>query len=257
MTTAAPPAPPAPPGRPRRRRRSIGAAITGVVGELLITAGVLLGLYVVWNLWWTDIQADRLQNELQAEFIDTLVLSPDQEGSAQDGEPPLEVPPMEGDTFARIWVPTWGSDAAHPYVRTITEGVDRRTVLDTVGIGHYPDTQMPGEIGNFAIAGHRQTHGSPFYHIDTLQPGDEVIIETAEAWYVYRVTSDQIVNPSDGWVVSANPFDLGAAPTKSLLTITTCHPLYSTKYRWVVHGELEEWFPRESGKPTQLVGVDI
>lgn len=259
-TLAEPPAGQPEPRHTARRRAGVGSAVVGVVGELLITLGLLLGLYVVWQLWWTDVEAAGVQAELSEQLNESFSESPDQVGDALTPlaaeAAPVELPPLEGATFARLWVPDWGSDSA-PYVKAISEGVDRQTVLDVLGIGHYPDTAMPGELGNFALAGHRQSHGKPFYNIDTLAEGDALIVETSEAWYVYRVSSYEIVPPSEVSVIAANPADPGAAPEVSMITLTTCHPLFTTRERYIVHGILETWMPRESGRPAELVGVDL
>lgn len=239
----------------RPRRGGVGNAILGVVGELLITLGLVLGLFVVWQLWWTDVEADQIQAELSQEFDRELTQSPAIVGTPQTDAPPVDLAPLDATTFARLWVPRWGTDG-DPYVRTISEGVDRATVLDVLGIGHYPDTAMPGEVGNFAIAGHRQSHGKPFYAIDQLQEGDALIVETATAWYTYRVTSSQIVLPSEVSVIAPNPINPSEPAVQPMITLTTCHPLFSTKERYVVHGVLESWIPRESGMPAELVTAE-
>ncbi|ROR96689.1 sortase A [Salana multivorans] len=247
-----PPAEPIRHVRPRRRQSPL-SVLLGIIGEILITVGLLLGLYVVYQLWWTDIMGDHAQAEISEQFEATLPTSPNTAGEAQLGAPVAEeLAPLTAETFARLWVPAWSSGDTF-YVRPITEGTDRATVLDPLGIGHYEKTAMPGQIGNFAIAGHRQSHGKPFYSIDKLQEGDELIVETAENWYVYHVTSWDIVKPSDIEVIAPNPTDPTAAPDKAMITLTTCHPLFSTKERYIVHGELVEWMPRDAGRPASLV----
>lgn len=248
---------PPPASRPRgtrRPRRSAGSVVLGIVGELLITLGLLLGLYVAYQLWWTDVMGERAQADLSAEFAATLPESPDLAGEPQVGTPEVveELPALNGTTFARLWVPSWDSDGSR-FVRPITEGTDRATVLDPLGIGHYESTAMPGQIGNFALAGHRQSHGKPFYSVDKLREGDQLIVETADAWYVYRVTSWDIVMPSEVEVIAPNPMDPGAEPDRAMITLTTCHPLFSTRERYIVHGELESWLPRDAGRPPALV----
>lgn len=247
----------APVARPEAARRppgpSAASRVVGVVGELLITLGVLLGLFVVWQLWWTDVEAGQTQQQLSATLDETLPPSPDTVAPAGTGEAPVALEPLTGTTFARLWVPRW-DDGDTPFARTITEGVDRATVLDPLGIGHYPGTAMPGQVGNFALAGHRQSHGKPFYAVDKLAPGDALVVETADAWYVYRVTTSEIVPPTDVDVIAPNPSDPGAAPTAATITLTTCHPLFSTRERYVVHGELESWVPRDAGRPAELAG---
>lgn len=246
----------APPVRHRRRRSrgGAGSAFVGFLGELLITAGLLLGLFVVWQLWWTDVEAEQLQSSLSETLDAELPDSPAVVAPPQvDEPPPVAEAPLDATTFARLWVPRWdsGDDA---YRRTISEGTDRATVLDVLGIGHYTDTAMPGDIGNFALAGHRQSHGKPFYDIPTLEVGDDLVVETAEAWYVYKVTDSLIVTPSQTEVIAANPSDPSVAPTAASITLTTCHPLFSTRERYIVHGTLDSWVPRDAGRPAELGG---
>lgn len=161
---------PQPPRRRRRRRRSVGNVIAGAVGELLVTAGILLGLFVVWQIWWTDVQGMQQANEAIQQFEQSL---PDVSGDvAQDpeihtGPAPSEPAPGDAEVFATMYVPAWGED----YQMPIAEGVGLASVLNNGRVGHYPDTALPGQIGNFSVAGHRQTHGKPFYAINELRKG--------------------------------------------------------------------------------------
>lgn len=242
------------PARPRRRRRpSVGTIILGSIGELLITVGLLLGLFVVWQLWWTDVEAAAVQRDLTSELEEAFGEAPEEIGEVRTDTPPEELEPLNGTTFGRLWVPRWDS-GSDQYARTISEGVDNATVLDVLGIGHYPGSAMPGEVGNFAIAGHRQSHGKPFYDITELQLGDELVVETEDAWYVYTVTDTLIVTPDQGEVVASNPYDPGAAAESAMITLTTCHPLFSVAERYIVHGELDHWVPRDSGVPAAIGG---
>lgn len=259
-----------PAAAPRRRRRGLDAAIA-LTGELLITAGVLLGLYVVWQLFYTDIQSARTQNAaLEATDFPESVDAPAVVASgdtvvAADPEAPLELIPDElkvysplgapilkepgnAVTFGALWVPRWGAD----YVKPISEGTDRHLTLDRLGIGHYADTAMPGEVGNFSIAGHRTTYGKPFANIDKLQVGDAIVVQTDDAWFVYRVTSSQIVLPTQVDVIAPVPGDEGATPTEASITLTSCHPKFSAEKRYVVHGELEYWAPAGHGYPQEV-----
>ena len=145
---------------------------------------------------------------------------------------------IEGNAFGLIYVPRLRSKVwAHP----LRAGIEPEQ-LDT-GIGHFPHSVMPGEIGNFAIAGHRSTHGEPFAFIDELKAGDQVIIRTAASWFVYSLTEDRIVKPEDVWVVDPVPGKAGQAPVKALLTIVTCEPRWGSSSRWIWWGELVEVRP--------------
>lgn len=244
---------PEPPPRrhARKPRTSVGAAIAGGLGELLITAGVLLALFVVWQLWWTDVEGARAANIAIEEFEQSIPEAPDNIGEPRTDEPPEERVPGEGDVFGTLYVPDWGGDYRMP----VAHGVDRSSVLDAGRVGHYPETAMPGQVGNFAVAGHRQTNGRPFYDIDTLAEGDSVIVQTGQAWYVYTVTSHEIVRPDQVEVIAPVPGDPGAEPTERMLTLTTCHPLFSTAERYIVHAELDHWIPLDDGHPAELEGA--
>lgn len=257
-TTSPPPASPAA-GRPRRRRRAIDAFLV-VVGELLITAGVITGLFVVWQLFYTDVQSDRWQASVIEELawheplpaadpieIGPLLIPDELKHYTTDGAPVVPTPAFT-ETFATLYVPRWGND----YIKPISEGVTRKDVLDPLGVGHYPDTAMPGQIGNFAIAGHRTTYGKPFHNIDLLQPGDALVIETADAWFVYRMVSNEIVRPTEVRVIAANPNQPEAAPDGAWITLTSCHPKYSAAQRFIVHGQFEYWAEKGNGFPPEI-----
>ncbi|BDZ42083.1 class E sortase [Paraoerskovia sediminicola] len=235
------------------------ARTVGAVGELMITLGVLLGLFIVWQLWWTDVEGDRYQ----AEVIDELAWEPPP-AVAQVQNPPEERrddPPVMDEpgfqtVFAQYYVPRFGTD----YVKPVAEGVDKALVLDTIGIGHYPGTAMPGDVGNFAMAAHRTTFGKPFNQIADLVEGDPLVVRTEETWYVYRVTEDLIVNPQDVGVIApvpGVPADPAAVPDRRLLTMTSCHPMFSAAQRYVVHGELDYWMPVSDGTPKELLDAGI
>jgi len=110
----------------------------------------------------------------------------------------------------------------------IFEGVDE-TVIHW-GPGHWPGSAMPGQVGNTVFAGHRVTHTRPFYDIDLLNPGDDIIVHTKDGTFTYRVTGHQIVTPKDLWIVNPTP--------TATITIFACHPKHSAAQRYVVHGDL-------------------
>ena len=149
-----------------------------------------------------------------------------------------------------MYVPRWGADWRFP----IAEGIGAPEVLDAGYVGHYPSTQLPGEIGNFALAGHRQSHAKPFYGVDRLETGDAIVVETAQAWYVYTVTESYVVAPTETSTCSP-PTRATREPTRpsGSITLTTCHPLWSTRERWIVHGVLDHWVDRADGRPAELI----
>lgn len=150
------------------------------------------------------------------------------------------------DAFALLYVPRL---RANTWATPILHGV-ADAQLD-VGIGHFPSAPLPGENGNFSLAGHRMTHGKPFTDIDKLVAGDEVIVETKDSYYVYTLKVDRIVNPTDVWVLDDQPVPEIAATNNGIITLITCTPKWSTKQRWVWWGELTSVHPR-SDPPAAL-----
>ncbi|MDP8958053.1 MAG: class E sortase, partial [Actinomycetota bacterium] len=151
----------------------------------------------------------------------------DIEGSVRepDEEPPRLVPeeaPEGGEALGRIVAPAANLDAV------MVEGVERWQLK--LGPGHFPGTPMPGQPGNAVISGHRTTYGAPFYDLHLLQPGDEIVVETAIGKHVYQVRESLVVEPDDVWVLDDRE---GA-----WLTLTTCHPQFSARQRLVVFAEM-------------------
>ncbi|ROS26210.1 class E sortase [Cellulomonas sp. PhB150] len=256
------------PARPRRqssRGARIAYGVVGVVGELLITLGVLLFGFLVWQLWWTDVQGNRAQAEVVRELVRETPPAPTAGAtdSVKIAEPRHDAPPVleeqsHATTFATMQVPRWDGEPERP----ISEGTDRATVLDVLGVGHYEGTAMPGDVGNFAVAGHRTTYAKPFNRVAELKKGDPVVVRTStldgsagtDTWYVYRVVSTQIVAPTDVQVIAPVPNEPDEQPTKRMMTMTTCHPMFSARERYIVHLELDYWAPVSSGTPAELVG---
>ncbi|MDO5501866.1 MAG: class E sortase [Actinomycetia bacterium] len=217
--------------------------VVRTIGELLITAGVVLMLFLVWQLWWTDVVADRAQAETVAELSAIFETEPPPPPPAPEEpeEPGITAMVPTGEAFAIVRIPRFGDD----YARPIIEGTD----LDVLekGVGHYVGTAMPGEVGNFAIAGHRTTYGRPFHFIHELQPGDPIVIETAEAYTIYEMRRHQIVFPTETRVIAPVPDEPAGEPSEAWLTMTSCHPIYGSRERYIVHAELTETIARESG----------
>ncbi|MFT0848160.1 class E sortase [Actinomycetaceae bacterium L2_0104] len=235
--------------QPKRKKPPLIWRFVGLIGELLITAGLLIGLFVVWQLWWTDIEANRAQSVAIAEITDEWV-DPGPAIGTPRTDPPPEFPHLtdEGAYLGIMRIPRFGED----YAYTIAEGTGLERVLDTGAFGHYEDTAYPGEIGNFATAAHRQTYGAPMREVADLQIGDPIIVETADAYLVYKVTESYIVAPSESEVVLPVPRHPESEPTSRLLTITTCHPPFVSNQRWIIHAEMDHWIDRDEGVPAEL-----
>jgi sortase A len=155
--------------------------------------------------------------------------------------------PAEGATIGILYVPRFGAGYTRPIVQGTTAAV-----LDALGIGHYQGTAMPGAAGNFAVAGHRQTHGAVLDHIDALVPGDRIYVQTREGYYVYVFRNSQTVLPSRTDVLLPVPTQPGAAPTESYLTMTSCNPRFGSQERFVAYALLSRWQPVSAGPPAEI-----
>lgn len=201
----------------------------------MIGFGLLIAGVSVWQIVGQETLSANTQQH--AAEVEPLV-----NPSAQAVPGELKV----GDVFAKLYVPRFGQD----YVRQIAEGTSVSKVLNTVGIGHYLGTAMPGEVGNFAIAGHRAGNGGPMRHIDKFIDGDLVYVETATTWYTYRFLQQAIVEPTALEVIEPMPGGLTkTASTNKFLTMTTCTPIYVNTERIAAWFELIDEQPVTSGRP--------
>ncbi|WP_461028013.1 class E sortase, partial [Streptomyces sparsus] len=230
-----------------RARKDTPAVIASrIVGELFITTGVLLLLFVTYQLWWTNVQAG-----FQADGAASRLEKQWQDGGAER-RPDAFSP---GTGFALMYIPAL--DVRVP----IAEGIDKNSVLDRGMAGHYDaksglKTAMPWDKqGNFAVAAHRNTHGEPFRYINRLKPGDEIVVETRSTYYTYEMTSLlPSTPPSNVDVISEVPEQSGFTGPGRYVTLTTCTPEFTSKYRLIVWGKMVDERPRSKGKPDALVG---
>jgi sortase A len=185
-------------------------------GRVLITIGVLILLFVAYQLWGTGISEARDQHRLKNQFK-TLQQAP------PPANPGVALPPTpDGDAIAIIEIPKINVSKA------VVQGVGVEDLKK--GPGHYPQTPMPGQKGNAAIAGHRTTYGHPFYDVDALKPGDDIFISTREGKFQYKVDHSMNVDPHDVAVLDPTP--------DNLLTLTTCTPRFSAAQRLIVVSRL-------------------
>ena len=213
--------------------------VVRTIGELLVTSGLIVLLFVVYELFVTDLLNGQVQEDLRREVQ-----------AEWEADPPVLGSQLPGDALAVLHIPRLGAD----YQQVVLEGTDYADLKN--GPGHYSESALPGELGNVAIAGHRTTYGSPFRDIDRLKPGDPIVVETADSWFVYRVLGDpatgdyttdpsgipgqQIVMPTDVQVINPTPNAAADAPaTGNYLTLTTCHPRFSAAQRLIIHAELD------------------
>jgi sortase A len=243
-------------------------------GEVLITLGLVVLLFVVYEVYWTDLVSAGKQRDATSALDNQWTAKDDPQ--RQDHFTGLG----EGDGFAKMYIPAFGAD----YHFTIVEGTTAASL--EIGPGHYTDTAYPGEAGNFAVAGHRVGKGAPFNDINLINSCDAVVVETQNNWFVYRalpkaeekagwaegkgkdarcqgvsvlggpyanVVGQQIVTPSDGLVIAPVP-GADTAPSAgeqaALMTLTTCHPRFSDKQRLIVHAVLVKQWAKDPAKPT-------
>lgn len=226
---------------PRHRRRPVVSALS-VSGEIILTAGVLVLLYVAYVLWGTGIHADMAQDDLRERTLDEWAglpqrSAPDDGIAVEPGGPGDEAAGAAeidmGDGYAFLRIPRFGEH----WEWVIVEGTDLADL--TRGPGHYADSADPGRLGNLSIAGHRSGYGAPFADMGSMAPGDSIEIETADGTWVYTVDQPpEVIAPTDTWVVDPVPGSPGAEPTERRLTLTTCHPRYGSTERMYVSAVL-------------------
>jgi sortase A len=254
------------------RRHSTGdlvrAGIRGL-GQTLITLGLVLLLFVVYEVWVSNIFAHQRQDKVRQQLTQAWQKGQD----PLHGEDRLNLPSGKqvvipaGTGFANLYIPRFGKD----YAWTVVQGTNDADLER--GPGHYSNTAVPGQIGNFALAGHRVGKGEPFLNLDQLVPGDAVVVQTAGNWYVYRILGSttqyaaalkisdakrraaavaaalaapdaegvvgrEVVSPNAVSVIDPVPNHAGATPSRALLTMTTCHPKYTADQRMVLHAAL-------------------
>ncbi|WP_405561970.1 class E sortase [Streptomyces sp. NBC_01180] len=214
------------------------------IGEIFISLGVLMLLFVTYQLWWTNVRAHQEASGTAHSLQDNWAKGGDKKGAPGAFEP--------GQGFAIIHIPKL--DVVVP----IAEGVSKTKVLDRGMVGHYSEgklrTAMPSaKTGNFALAGHRNTHGEPFRYINKLKDGDKVVVETRDDYYTYEVTSRLAqTSPANVSVIQPVPVGSGFTRPGRYITLTTCTPEFTSTYRMVVWGKMVDERPRSKGMPEAL-----
>jgi sortase (surface protein transpeptidase) len=267
--------------RPPVVHKETGRTVLRTVGEVLITMGMVVLLFVVYELYITNIFSAQKQanatSALNKEW-DTVT------GPARVNHYDV----TDGQGFAKLYIPALGRD----FHFTVIEGTTQPDLA--IGPGHYPGTALPGQPGNMAIAGHRVGEGAPFDDLGLVQSCDAIVVETASDWYVYRMlpmagevadwsstkgataqcsgpngegkvapltglyartVGQEIVLPTEGDVVAPVPHypgaTLSAGQQVSLLTLTTCNPKFSAAQRMIIHAVLVKDWKKDPANPTQ------
>lgn len=271
-----------------RQRRGAGVARTALrgLGQSLITLGVVVLLFVVYEVYITDLFGAQKQTEAtsaideawasaEADVTSTVTVDRPNQAVTDPRQRTPQYEPLSGEGFGKIYIPAFGAD----YVYTIVEGTDADALY--IGPGHYIDTQLPGQPGNFAVAGHRVSKGAPFNDLDQLAACDAVIVETQDDWFVYRILpmaeeiatwannprpqcdgvgvqtgayegiyGREITQPDDyAQILPVPHLNSTAVPPEAqrLLTLTTCHPKFSDAERMIIHGAMVRSYAKSPG----------
>jgi sortase A len=228
-----------------------------ILGSLCIGGALFLTSVLVYRLWISNYFSDKAAEAAREELIATWGLNTGTTipfTTPAVTIAPAEVKPINAPTdqeaFALLYIPRIGNDV---WATPIFEGVQSKQLNS--GIGHYPQSQIPGEEGNFSLFGHRNSNGQPFINIQNLQVGDEAIVETKDFWFVYTLKHDKIVRPSATWVTGTSrlpELELAADASYKVITLITCEPRHSTDKRWVWWGVLKAVYPHKT-PPSALV----
>lgn len=233
---------------PSKERLSFGDVLQSLIG----TAAVLVALFIFWQLVWTEWQGNASAQDVASIFYEEAQDPAQKIAPERRDAPPVvkkESLPGEdsGEAWAVVYLPTL--DKKIP----LAEGVGMHETFDKGLLGHYPHTQLPGELGNMVVGGHRITYGSPLKDVDSLREGDPIILQTKDTWYVYKVRSHEVVPPTAWEITYPVPHDETAEPTEMLLTLFTCHPPYVSNERWITYSAFDYWAPVDSGTPKELL----
>lgn len=211
--------------------------VVRALAESLATIGGIVLLFSAYLLWGTSAEINAAQDAKAQQLTDSW---------AGEGKDPT-LDPVPGNAIARLYMPQ-----IRPEPWIIVEG----TTLEDIATapGHYEDHAMPGEKGNFAMAGHNVE--AIFRRIDELQPGDEIVVETMTNFYIYEITENAIVKPTNLDVVAPVPNQPGAEPGEGdrWLTMTTCYPWWDNYERYIVWGKLTDTQKRGDELPPEAKG---
>jgi sortase A len=236
-------------GKHERITRAGNAVRTAVrtAGEIMITFGLILLLFSAYEIWGKSALVNEHQHDLDAQLNqdwgDPTVDqgAPPTPGATSTAKP---LPPPAGGTIARLYIPRMNKHWV------VVQGVERSDIR--YAPGHYPDTALPGQVGNFSVAGHRTP--AIFWDLDRVRVNDPIVVETRSKFFIYYVTQVEIVKPTAVQVVAPVPNHPGANPTTAMMTLTTCNPKWDNYQRLVVHARLDHSTPRSAGSPPEIGG---
>ncbi|SCE68989.1 LPXTG-site transpeptidase (sortase) family protein [Micromonospora viridifaciens] len=226
-------------------RPTAGSRLRTVVratGEVLITFGLVVLLFAGYEIWGKTVIVDAHQDDLSSQLAQEWAADPTVGPTTGPSSKPK--PPAEGKPVAGLYIPKFDKHWV------VVEGVSPEDIR--YAPGHYPKSAMPGQAGNFAVAGHRIR--ATFWRLDELQSGDAIVVESQSEWFIYKVYQQRIVKPSQVEVVAPVPGKPGAKPTEKVLTLTTCHPKFDNYQRLIIHARLDHVQAKSAGRPAELEG---
>ncbi|MEU1604115.1 class E sortase [Micromonospora matsumotoense] len=213
-----------------------------VSGEVLITFGLVVLLFAGYEIWGKSALVDAHQSKLNKQLAQAW--GPTGDPTVSPSTPAKQVAPAEGKPIAGLYIPSLDKNWV------VVEGVTQEDIR--YAPGHYPKSALPGEVGNFSVAGHRNR--ATFWRLDELKVGDAILLEGKQDWYVYKVYQSRIVRPDQVEVVAPVPGEPNAKATRKLLTLTTCNPKFDNYQRLIVHAEFDRTQPKSEGPPPELRG---
>ncbi|MFC4019532.1 class E sortase [Micromonospora sp. GCM10011542] len=216
-----------------------------VTGEVLITFGLVVLLFAGYEVWGKSAIVDAHQDDLSNQLAQAWAPTGDPTVAPPSARPSAKPSPaVHGTPIAGLYIPKLDKNWV------VVEGVTQADIR--YAPGHYPTSALPGQVGNFSVAGHRNR--ATFWRLDELDNGDAIVVESKTDWYVYRVSKTRIVKPTQVEVVAPVPGEPGEKPTKRMLTLTTCNPKFDNYQRLIIHAELDRTQPKSAGRPAELGG---
>lgn len=227
-------------------------SIINILGELLITAGILVLLFLAWQLWVNNsvvaVSAQRAAAQDSSAWT-SATPDPNLVDETDFGKPPVLAPVGDGKTIGNLYIPRLGADSTRRVAETVTPTV----TLNKGYFGHYAETAWPGETGNFALAVHRSGWGTGFKQAQLIRSGDRIYLETPTGYYGYTVRNIEYVKPTSVDVLNSLPGHSGEGiEGQSVMTITTCSPQDGNGERIAIYAVLDSWRPMTAGPFTDL-----
>ncbi|MEW2047971.1 class E sortase [Streptomyces sp. NBC_00377] len=220
--------------------------IVRTFSELCVTAGTVIVLFVVYVLFWTGVQADRVMGDQIDDLHDRWDRQSVSPGPGASGTE-ARTPYRSGKPFAVMYIPRLGFTWNKPVLEGTATGTLKK------GLGHYVGSARLGQTGNFSVAGHRRTYGDPFKDFPELRRGDAVVLTDGTTWFTYRIDKGPYKTvPSDVEVIDAVPRKSGYTRPGRYLTLTTCDPEWGHSHRLIVWAHLDSTQPVEAGEPRAL-----